>query len=291
MLTNIAPGFIDLKRSLRWLCSSLFVFASLQAQATDSAYKFSPVNQYDINLTAAYWNPIISYVSEKSGVNLSLKIGRTSADTTSFVLTKEVDFAFTNHLFAPEREKLGWQTFGRRNIPPVSGEIVVPEGSPITSITQLDGKDVAFPGPEALIAYKVPMAYLMSQKIKINVVFGGNQNGAFGQLFAGQVQAVGGNSQLIESYTNREKKKFRVLWKSEPYFDLPLMASNKVNPADLKAVATAFFGMKDDPAGKLILKQASAKIGLSDEAFFIPSDGSEYSNYRKFYQTIPPNLR
>ena len=291
MLTSTAPGVIYPKSRFLWLCATLLMTINFSANATDTAYKFSPVNQYDINLTAAYWNPIISYVSEKSGVNLTLKIGRTSADTTSYVLTKEVDFAFTNHLFAPEREKLGWQTFGRRNLPPVSGEIVVPEGSPITSIAQLNGKDIAFPGPEAMIAYKVPMAYLMSQKIKVNVVFGGNQNGAFGQLFAGQVQAVGGNSQLIESYTNREKRKFRVLWKSEPYYDLPLMASNKVNPADLKAVAAAFFGMKDDPAGKVILKQASAKIGLAENIFFIPSDGSEYANYKKFYQTIPPNLR
>jgi len=55
---------------------------------------------------------------------------------------------------------------------------------------------------------------------------------------------------LIESYSVRENKKFRILWKSEPYYDLALMASNKVSPADLKAVATAFFGMKDDPIGK-----------------------------------------
>jgi len=256
-----------------------------------SEYRFSPVNQYDINLTAAYWNPIISYVSEKSGVKLILKIGRTSADTTSYVLAREVDFAFTNHLFAPEREKLGWQTFGRRNIPPISGEIVVPQGSAITDISKLNGKDIAFPGPEALIAYKVPMAHLMEQQIKVNVFFGGNQNGALAQLFSGQVQAVGGNSQLIESYSIRENKKFRVLWKSEPYYDLALMASNKVSPADLKAVASAFFGMKDDPVGKVILKQASEKIGLTESSFFIPSDGSEYANYKKFYQNLPPGLR
>ncbi|MFZ6688502.1 phosphate/phosphite/phosphonate ABC transporter substrate-binding protein [Undibacterium sp. SXout11W] len=272
------------------ICISLSAIISGNAIAAQE-YRFSPVNQYDINLTAAYWNPIISYVSEKSGVKLILKIGRTSADTTSYVLAKEVDFAFTNHLFAPEREKLGWQTFGRRNIPPISGEIVVPQNSPITDISQLSEKDIAFPGPEALIAYKVPMAHLIEQKINVNVFFGGNQNGALAQLFSGQVQAVGGNSQLIESYSTRENKKFRILWKSEPYYDLALMASNKVTPADLKAVAAAFFGMKDDPIGKVILKQASAKIGLSENSFFIPSDGSEYANYKKFYQNLPPSLR
>jgi len=49
--------------------------------------------------------------------------------------------------------------------------------------------------------------------------------------------------------------------------------------------------MKDDPIGKVILKQASAKIGLSESSFFIPSDGSEYANYKKFYQNLPASLR
>ena len=67
---------------------ALLVLAAVGACAQEVVYRFSPVNQYDINLTAAYWNPIITYVSEKSGVPLQLKIGRTSADTTAFVLAQ-----------------------------------------------------------------------------------------------------------------------------------------------------------------------------------------------------------
>jgi phosphonate transport system substrate-binding protein len=134
------------------------------SQAEQPSYNFSPVNQYGIQLTAAYWNPIIAYVSEKSGVKLNLKIGRTSADTTSYVLAKEVEFVFSNHLFSPEREKLGWTVFGRRQTPALQGQIVVPTDSPITDIAQLKGQDVAFAGPEAFIIYKVPYAYLQSKK-------------------------------------------------------------------------------------------------------------------------------
>ena len=261
------------------------------ASADDTVYRFSPVNQYDINLTAAYWNPIISYVSEKSGVKLSLKIGRTSADTTSYVLAKEVEFVFTNHLFSPEREKLGWRVFGRRNTPPIQGQIVVPAESPIQHIRELKDMSVAFPGPEAFIAYKVPYAHLLHEGLNVNVVFGGNMNGAIAQLFAGKVQAVGGNSQLLESYATREKKSFRVLWTSEPYYDLALMASGKVSDATLKAVANAFMQMKNDPRGREILHESAAKVGLDKDAYFIPSDGSEYASYRRFYASAPASVR
>jgi phosphonate transport system substrate-binding protein len=267
------------------------VLAPVSQAQESGAYRFSPVNQYGINLTAAYWNPIIAYVSEKSGVKLALKIGRTSADTTSYVLAQEVEFVFTNHLFSPEREQLGWKVFGRRQTPPVQGQIVVPADSPVTDLAQLADQEVAFPGPEATIAYKFPYAHLLSKGVNVRVVFGGNQDGALAQLFSGKARAVGGNSQLIEGYAKREGKKFRVLWSSEPLHDLALMASSKVNDRDVRAVAAAFFDMAKDPRGREILDQASQTVGLGAPAYFVASNGSEYAAYRRFYQTAPAALR
>jgi phosphonate transport system substrate-binding protein len=264
--------------------------SSVSVQAQTVAYNFSPVNQWDINLTAAYWNPIIAYVSDKSGVKLNLKIGRTSADTTSYVLAKEVEFVFSNHLFSPEREQLGWKVFGRRNTPPVQGQIVVPADSSITDIAQLKGQEVAFAGPEAFIVYKVPYANLLSKQIDVKVVFAGNQNAAFAQLFSGKVVASGGNSQLVEGYARREGKKFRVLWSSEPFMDLALMASSKVPEKDLKAVSAAFIGMYRDPKGQEILHQASKEVGLPNDAYFIAASGADYAAYRRFYQSAPATL-
>ena len=142
-------------------------------------YRFSPVNQWNIELTAKYWNPIIEHVSRKSGVKLELKIGRTSADTTAYVLAQEVEFIFSNHMFSPEREKLGWKVFGRRNAPPIHAQIVVSVSSPIVTVDQLAGHEIAFAGPEAFIGYKVPSAHLISLGIPVkNVLFASEMIGA-----------------------------------------------------------------------------------------------------------------
>lgn len=268
----------------------LLAGAPLAALAEGAVYNFSPVNQYGIQMTAAYWNPIIAYVSEKSGVKLNLKIGRTSADTTSYVLAKEVEFVFSNHLFSPEREQLGWKVFGRRQTPVLQGQIVVPADSLITDLTQLNGKDVAFAGPEAFVIYKVPYAHLLSRKIEVKVGFAGNQDAAFAQLFSGKVAAAGANSQLQEGYARREGKKFRVLWTSEAFQDLALMASGKVPDKDVNAVAKAFFQMAQDPVGKDIIHRASKEVGLPNEAYFIPATGADYAAYRRFFQTAPASL-
>ena len=268
------------------MCSS----QTVQAQE-NGAYRFSPVNQYGIELTAGYWNPIIDYVSTRSGVKLQLKIGRTSADTTAYVLANEVEFVFSNHLFSPDRDQLGWKVFGRRATPAIRSQVVVLADSPITKLEQLANEAVAFPGPEATVAYKFSYANLLNQKIPVQVVFAGNMDGAFAQLTSGKVKAVGTQSQISSGWSKREGKAVRSLWESEPLNDLALMASKNVVAKDLAAVSKAFLAMGRDPQGKKVLASASELVKLPPDTAFVPSTGADYSAYRNFYQTAPASLR
>lgn len=267
------------------------LMTTLAYAAESTVYRFSPVNQYGIELTARYWNPIIDYVSAKTGLKMQLKIGRTSADTTAYVLANEVDFVFSNHLFSPEREQLGWRVFGRRQTPPIYSQILVLADSPIQKLEQLADQEVAFPGPEALVAYKFSYAQLLSRHIPVRVVFGGNMDGAFAQLTSGKVKAVGANSQLTEGWVKRENQNVRILWASEPLHDLALMASKKIPEKDLQAISRAFLEMNQDAKGKQVLADVSELVKLPAGTAFVSSNGSEYATYRKFYQSAPPNLR
>lgn len=276
---------------LRWGIAFVALMAASGSALAQNAYRFSPVNQWDIAKTAAYWNPIIQYVAKRSSVPMELKIGRTSADTTSYVLAREVEFVFSNHLFSPDRAALGWKVFGRRNAPQIYGQIAVPEDSPVSKLEELEGKTMVFAGPEAFIGYKVTYGQMLARGINVKAEFGGNQNAAFAQMFAGRAQATGSNSMLIEGYAKRENRKFRVLWTSEGYHDLALMASSKVPDKDLRAVAKAFLEMHKDPEGQQILRKASEAVGLTDEAFFVPATDADYDSYRRFFQKAPPSLR
>lgn len=275
----------------RVLASLAFALFGLAANAQQVTYRFSPVNQWDINKTASYWNPILQYVSQKSGVPLELKIGRTSADTTAYVLAQEVEFVFSNHLFTPERMKLGWSVFGRRAGAPIQAQIVVPKDSGITKLEQLRDQEIGFAGPEATVGYKMPTAHLMSAAIATKPVFAGNQNAAFTQLFAGRVRAVGSNSMLVDGYAEREGKEFRVLWSSDKFHDLALMASGRVPESKVKAVAAAFYGMHNDPIGRQTLESASRHVSLTVDDHFVPATVADYGAYVKFFQSAPPSLR
>jgi phosphonate transport system substrate-binding protein len=265
--------------------------AAAPARMADKAYNFSPVNQHSLELTAMYWNPILKYVSDKSGVPLNLRLGRTSAETTAKVLSGEADFSFTNHLFSPDRIKLGWTVFGRREAPSVHGQIIVLADSPITSLAGLAGKDVAFPGPEALVAYKTTFGQLLEQKIAATPVFAGNLDAAFSQMVAGRVFAMGSNSQMTEEYAVREGRKFRVLWSSPAFNDLALMASPRVPRQQTQAVAKAFLGMHQDPQGKKILEDAAKTVNSKKPVVFVAANDDDYASYRDFYRNAPASLR
>ncbi len=279
------------------LLLTLCLVGSVQAQnATEGSssnaprYNFSPVNQYNLDLMGKYWNPILDHVSERSGVRLNLRLGRTSSETTAAVLAGDSDFTFTNHLFSPEHTKLRWRVFARRNGPPVSGQIVVQVQSPIKALSELEGKTVAFPGTDALLAYKVPLAQFNEQRINVVSVFGGNIDAAFSQLLAGRADAAGSNSQMVAEYTARENRKLRVLWSSPPFNDLALMVSPRVPLVHTQAVAKAFLGMHEDPVGKQVLENASNTIKSKTQLFFIAATDAEYDAYRDFYRRYPVRL-
>jgi phosphonate transport system substrate-binding protein len=281
---------------LRLFISGFLLMTAMLAQAQQPhsqqpVYRFSPVNQWDIPKTAAYWNPIIQYVSQQSGVQLELKIGRTSADTTAYVQAQEVEFVFSNHLFSPERDKLGWKVFGRRTGAALQGQIAVLDNSPIRTLEELDKQDMVFAGPEAFVGYRVPQAELLSRGVEVNAVFAGNQNAAFAQLMAGKAKAVGSNSALIDGFTEKQGTRFRVLWTSESYLDLALMASSKVSTKDVRAVANAFVNMHKSKAGALILKQASESVGMDPNSHFLSATDKDYESYRRFYATAPMAVR
>ena len=74
-------------------------------------------------LTAQFWNPILRYVSDKSGVPVQLKVAQT--------------------------EESGYRVFARSKQDVGTGEIVVLKNSSIRTLAELEGQEVVFPSVPA----------------------------------------------------------------------------------------------------------------------------------------------
>lgn len=256
------------------------------AMAQAKPYAFNVLNQRTIALTAEYWNPIITYITKKTGVQLQLKLAKNAREGNMIAEQGGYDFLYTNHFFTPERDGLGFTVIARPTGSGLVSQIVVPSDSPIRTLQDLEGKDVGFVSPDGFSGYWIPYDALLRAKVNVNVSYTGTQEASVAQLKVGKIAAAGVNGLILERYARREGFAYRSLWTSPPYPDLCVMAhKQRVAPEHIAAVRAALIGMDKDPEGRKILAAAKDLIKANVDLGFVAAEDKEYDGYRSFFKT------
>ena len=253
------------------------------ASAQVRSYSFGALSQRSAVLSAQYWNPILDYVKARTGVELTLKLARTAPESNDAIERGEYDFVYSNTIFLPKMSASSYQVILRPRESAITGQIVTLEDSPVRTLQDLEGQEVGFPSRAAFVGYAVPMDGLLRQSIRVKPVFGGNQEGIMGQLKAGKVIAAGVNSQVMKAFAHREGLKYRVLWESPPYNNLPIAVHPRVPREVAEAVKKAIDGMETDPEGLKVLETTATVIGQKPPYGFLASSPDDYRNYAEFY--------
>ena len=271
-------------------CLTLLLSA-IGAHAADS-YSFGVLSQRSAVLTAQYWNPILDYAGRRAGVDLRLKVARTAPESNLATERGEFDFVYSNTIFQPSMAAAGYQVILRPRDEAITGQIVTLADSAIYSLKDLQGRDVGFPSLAAFVGYAVPMDQLLRQGIQVNSIFGGNQEGIMGQLKAGRVAAAGVNNQVMRAFSHRENVKYRVLWESVPFNNLPISVHPRVPKSVAQAVRSAIDGMELDPEGRSVLEASARVIGQKPPYGFKASSPADYHSYSEFYRnTLVKDIR
>jgi len=276
-----------MRRRITQAVLALAAAAALYSPGVEAqqAHTFYVLHQRTVSLTAQYWNPILTYVGRKSGVPLELKLAKTAGEGNANAEAGAYEFLYTNHFFTPERDRLGYKVIARPAGPGIRSQIVVPLDSPIQTLQDLQGKEVAFVSRDGFTGYWLPFDALLRSKVNVKVVFTGNQEASSAQLRVNKVAAAGVNSSVMARYGRRESFEYRALWTSEIYQDLCIMANPKVPADKVAAVKAALIGMASDPEGRKILEAGADLLKSNGELGFVPADNRDYDNYRKFYRT------
>jgi phosphonate transport system substrate-binding protein len=262
----------------------LVVAPGTQGWSQSQPLSFGVITHRSPTLTAEFWNPILRYVSAKSGVPLQLKVAMTGPQHTAMVRKGELHFLYSNHNFIKENESAGYRVFARPKEDPGQGEIVVLDDAPIRSLDGLEGKEVVFPHTAAFLGYHLPMDALLRKGIHVKPLFAGNQEGAMGQLKAGRTIAAGVNAEVMRAFAKREGLAYRVLWSSEKYLSIALSAHPSVPAAKVNAIREAFLGMADDQEGAKVLASSAAVLKQTSPLSFIAARDGEFDNMRQFYR-------
>lgn len=269
-----------MKRLLTFLALTLL---TATAHAADS-YSFGVLSQRSAVLTAQYWNPILEYVGRKAGINLQLKVARTAPESNEATERGEFDFVYSNTIFLPKMATANYQVILRPRFEAITGQIVTLEESPIRSLKDLQGLEMGFPSLAAFVGYAVPMDHLLRQGISVSPIFGGNQEGIMGQLKAGKVVAAGVNNQVMRAFAARENMKYRVLWESVPFHNLPIAVHPRVPREVANAVRLVIDGMEHDAEGRKVLESSAQIIAQKPPYGFMSSSPADYRSYTEFYR-------
>ena len=246
---------------------------------------FNVINQRTLALTAEYWNPIISYVSRKSGVPLALKLAKNAAEGNANAEKGSYDFLYSNHFFTPERDKLGFQVIARPVGPGLQAQIVVPSDSPARTLQDLEGKEVGFVSRDGFAGYWVTHDALLRAKVNVKISITGNQEASVAQLKVGKIAAAGVNGLVLERYARREGFAYRALWTSAMYPDIPIMAHKRVPAEQIAAVKVALLNMDKDKEGIAVLAAAAAVLKANSKLGYVDANDREYDGYRAFFKT------
>jgi phosphonate transport system substrate-binding protein len=237
--------------------AALCLLAGVPAWAEPGAvsYSIAVVPQFRAEEIHRDWTPVLERLRAATGASFSLRI---AADIPAFeesVLAGAPDFAYMNPYHQVMARKAQGYIPLVRDSKPLTGILVVRKDDPIKSVRELDGKEVAFPAPNAFGASLWIRALLAErEKIRILPAYVKTHSNAFRYAATGKAAAAGGIGVTLVDEPEELRSTLRVLLETPGVAPHPLSAHPRVPEAVRRLVAETLLGMAQDAAGQAMLK-------------------------------------
>lgn len=252
--------------AFRWRCSWLLIVWSLlgacvaHAQSAPPVLSVGIVPQQAASELARAWIPLLQEVGRRARVQL---VFRTAPDIPAFedrVMKGEFDLAYMNpYHYTVFSSKPGYQAFLKEKDRKLVGIIVVPKGSPVQSLEQLQGKRVAFPAPAAFAASILSRAEFSRRQIEIDARYVSSHDSVYKGVANGLFDAGGGIQRTLEGIEPQVSSKLRVLSRTPAYTPHALAMHPGVSAEVAERLRQAFIGLDGDEAGRALLEPLNFK--------------------------------
>ena len=233
----------------------LFLFCVLVAFTVHADdYIFGVVPQYDINVLKQKWNPLLHHISNRTGDNFIFKPAKSMTEFTANLESGYYDFVYINpSQFLMVNRKFGYKPVVKVKDQYLRGIIVMNNTTEFKALSDLNGKEVAFPYPEGFGAYIVVNEYLKRQDIIVKPVFVGSHQKVFEAVSAGLYIAGGGIVQTLEASSYDIKNKLVIKYKTEPFPPLIIAVNPRVPNNTIQNFSTQLISMHDNEVDKIYL--------------------------------------
>jgi len=245
----------------RWLrhafgtAGALAVPVWAQGVAERAAYSFVVMPQFTAGEIHRDWTPLLQRLGAEAGATLTLKLAPSIPRFEAEVLAGSPDFAYLNPYHAVMAMRAQAYLPLVRDHKPLTGILVVRRSDAVKSVQELDGREIAFPSPNAFGA-SLWMRALLAERERVQVTpnYVQTHTNVYRQVLLGKAAAGGGIHSSLLQERDEVRNELRVLLETPPAAPHPVVAHPRV-PAKLRqAVADALLHCTRDAAGQALLQ-------------------------------------
>lgn len=244
-----------MKHIMLFFCWLILFFSSLCQAEPAKPYTVFVVPQVSAVELHKAWTPILEKLSQVSKLPFELKILPTIPEFEHAVFNGEADFVFMN----PYHQVVAKRTQGYipliHDQKSLEGWLLVKKDSPLKSLSELNGKKVAFPAPNAFAASLYPRALLAKQGIKIIPDYVKTHSNVYRAVLLGDVIAGGGVNNTLRREEESVQQQLKVFYTTPKFAPHPFSAHPRITEAVRNQVTKSFVQLTADPANAALLNE------------------------------------
>ncbi len=222
--------------------------------ASAETYTFAVVPQFEQRKLFAIWEPIVDEVEKRTGLSLKLTTTLTVPEFEREISRGSFDFIYCNpyHILKLIPTQ-GYIPLVRDSVP-LRGILVVRKNSPIHSLTELEGKTVAFPSPNALGASLLMRADLSRlYHVTVTPLYVKTHSSVYLHVVNGLTDAGGGVEKTLQEQTPEIRDALRILYTTREFPSHPVAAHPRVPKAVREKVRRALLEIGATQEGRALL--------------------------------------
>ncbi len=243
------------------------------SQTTESkVFTVGITPQFEARKLFEVWRPILDAIEKESGVRLTLRGAPTVSDFEQQYASGQFDFAYVNPYMVGVKNPKGYIPIVRDHGNSLVGVLVVRKDSLIRSPKDLEGKTVAFPGPDAVAACLLIKAKLDTE-YGVHVVprYVRSHDSVFLNVAVGEVDAAGGVKGTLGRQSEEVRSALRELFTTSEVAAIPFVANPGVPERVREQVRAALLKIGTTDAGKaLLLKVPIKQVGTASISDYAP---------------------
>jgi phosphonate transport system substrate-binding protein len=238
-----------------FFCWIILFFTSLAQAETSKPYTVYVVPQVSTVEIHKAWLPILAKLTQATKLQFELKILPTIPAFEQAIFAGDADFAFMN----PYHEVVAKRVQGYipliHDEKALEGILVVRKDNPIKELSELNGKKLAFPAPNAFAASLYMRAWLARQGIKITPDYVKTHSNVFRAIVLGDVVAGGAVNNTLLRELDSIQQQLRVFYRTPKFAPHPFSAHPRISLTVRTLVAESFIKLAADPKNAPLLDE------------------------------------